>query len=176
MREHDACLDFIDSLPEEDMSQEWCATPCLELRTLSIFANDYTKTRLQLLILRQDRVGKTSITNIDHNTHKTGYKQSRLFSRFHQLAKISARCGVREKTLKLSNGERIEIPNAARTVIVSRLVELCHHYCHENGFDALGRSTLFSIFQVCVRYERFGDDGEKIEKQNVEVAGETQVS
>ncbi|CAH3171106.1 unnamed protein product [Porites lobata] len=47
------------------------------------------------------------------------------------------------KTLKLSNGEKMEIPNVVRTVIASRIVDLYQQYCQETGFLSHGRSTLF---------------------------------
>ncbi|XP_038045558.1 uncharacterized protein LOC119720097 [Patiria miniata] len=53
------------------------------------------------------------------------------------------------RRLKLTQGEKIEIPNVVRTVVVSRLVDLYQVYCHETGFTPLGRSSLFSITQVC---------------------------
>ena len=52
------------------------------------------------------------------------------------------------KTLKLSSGEKIEIPNAVRTVVASRLIQLYQSYCTESGFAPLGRSTLFNILKV----------------------------
>jgi len=54
------------------------------------------------------------------------------------------------KTLKLSDGEKIEIPSVVRTIIASRLVQLYQSYCNELGFTPLGRSTLFSILKVRV--------------------------
>ena len=55
------------------------------------------------------------------------------------------------KTLKLSNGEKIEIPNVVRTVIASRIVDLYQQYCQETGFLSIGRSTLFSILQARIK-------------------------
>ena len=55
-------------------------------------------------------------------------------------------CGT--KTLKLSNGEKMEIPNVVRTAISSRLILLYHTYCMETNFKPLGRSTLFNILKV----------------------------
>jgi len=52
------------------------------------------------------------------------------------------------KNIKLSSGERIEIPNVVRTVIASRLIQLYHSYCSETSFTPLGRSTLFNILKV----------------------------
>ena len=52
------------------------------------------------------------------------------------------------KTLKLSDGEKLEIPNVVRTVITSRLVQLYLSYSKESGFQPIGRSTLFNILKV----------------------------
>ena len=49
------------------------------------------------------------------------------------------------KTLKLSSGEKIEIPNVVRTVVASCLIQLYQSYCKEYEFAPLGQSTLFSI-------------------------------
>ena len=67
------------------------------------------------------------------------------------------------KILKLSNGERIEIPKVVKTVIASRLVDLYQSYCQENDFSPLGKSTLFNILKVCLNIkcekEREGGGG-----------------
>jgi len=52
------------------------------------------------------------------------------------------------KTLRLSDGETIEIPNLVRTVVASRLTHLYQSYCSESGFEPMGRSTLLSILKV----------------------------
>jgi hypothetical protein len=52
------------------------------------------------------------------------------------------------RNIRLSHGERIEVPNAVCTVIASRLVELYLAYCEETSFDPIKRSSLFSILQV----------------------------
>ena len=52
------------------------------------------------------------------------------------------------KTLKLSDGQRLEIPDVVRAVVASRLIKLYFSYCSEVGFEALYRSTLFSVLQV----------------------------
>ena len=61
------------------------------------------------------------------------------------------------KIPKLSSGKRIEISNVLRTVVASRLIQLCQSYCKEYGFAPLGQSTLFNIvkpvketFTLCV--------------------------
>ncbi len=52
------------------------------------------------------------------------------------------------KSLKLANGEVLDIPNVVRTVTSSRLVNLYLSFCQERQLEPLGRSTLFSILQV----------------------------
>ena len=52
------------------------------------------------------------------------------------------------KTLRLSDGETIEIPNVVRTVVASRLTNLYQSYCSESGFEPMGRSTLLNILKV----------------------------
>ena len=52
------------------------------------------------------------------------------------------------KTLRLSDGETIEIPNVVRTVVASRLTHLYQSYCSESGFEPMGRSTLLNILKV----------------------------
>ncbi|XP_064648686.1 uncharacterized protein LOC135500898 [Lineus longissimus] len=52
------------------------------------------------------------------------------------------------RTMKLSHGEKLEIPNVVRTTIVSRLIQMYLAYCEEIGFQPLKRSSLFSIIQA----------------------------
>ena len=52
------------------------------------------------------------------------------------------------RTLKLSSGTTLEIPNVIRTVTSSRLVDLYVKTCKESDFEHLERSTLFSIVKV----------------------------
>jgi len=52
------------------------------------------------------------------------------------------------RTLKLDSGERLVMPNVIRIVGRSTMVEQYFKYCNEEGFDPLGRSTLYRILQV----------------------------
>ncbi|XP_064637531.1 uncharacterized protein LOC135493845 [Lineus longissimus] len=58
------------------------------------------------------------------------------------------------KTIKLSHGEKLEIPNVVRSVISSRIIDLYLGYCEETGFSSLKRSSLFSIIQVCAASQK----------------------
>ena len=59
------------------------------------------------------------------------------------------------RTVKLSHGEKLEIPNVIRTTIASRLIQLYQAYCQETGFTPLQRSTLFSLIQVGIHLPIF---------------------
>ncbi|CAB4021822.1 Transposon Tf2-6 poly, partial [Paramuricea clavata] len=54
--------------------------------------------------------------------------------------------GIRK--LKLESGETIEMPNVIRTVTRSTMVAQYQHFCAEQSFDPLSRSTLFRILEV----------------------------
>ena len=66
------------------------------------------------------------------------------------------------KHLKLSTGERIEIPSVVRTVISSRLVQLYLKYCTESGFEPMRRSTLFSVIKVSLPVIMFSNSYNRI--------------
>ena len=125
---------------------------------LSVFVNDYSKAQLQLLI---PGVSIWAIDEARRHTAKVGVSKpvpqmeaiTRDASKVdHFLDFISRPNFVQDvaygtKTLKLSNGEKMEIPNVVRTVIASRIVDLYQQYCQETGFLSHGWSTLFSILQ-----------------------------
>ena len=132
---------------------------------LSVFVNDYSKAQLQLLI---PGVSIWAIDEARRHAAKVGVgkpvPQMEAITRArldpskvdHFLDFISRPNFVQDvaygtKTLKLSNGEKMEIPNVVRTVIASRIVDLYQQYCQETGFLSHGRSTLFSILQVRIK-------------------------
>ena len=128
---------------------------------LSLFAGDYTKTELLKLM-----PGLTKFRIDEARRHAFQNKPGELIeppiitrSRLdptkvdHFLDFISSPSFLQDvaygtKTLKLSNGEKIDIPNVVRTVISSRLIQLYQTYCLETCFKPLGRSTLFNILKV----------------------------
>jgi len=128
---------------------------------LSIFAGDYSKTELLQLIpgltkWRIDEARKHAFQTkpgqpIDVPTlHRSRLDPVKVD---HFLDFISSPSFLQDvaygtKTLKLTNGKRVEIPNVVRTVISARLVKLYCSYCDETGFEPLGRTTLFSIIKV----------------------------
>lgn len=54
------------------------------------------------------------------------------------------------RTMKLSTGEKLEVPNVVRTVMHSRIVQMYQAYCDEIEMECLGRSTLFELLRVMI--------------------------
>ncbi|KAK3745924.1 hypothetical protein QZH41_010219, partial [Actinostola sp. cb2023] len=134
---------------------------------LSIFAGDYTKTELIQLIpgltkWRIDEARKHAFqTKPGQPLEAPTLQRSRLdaVKVDHFLDFVSSPSFLQDvaygtKTLKLSSGERVEIPNVVRTLIASRLIQLYIQYCDESGFDTMGRSTLFNILKVCAASQK----------------------
>ena len=128
---------------------------------LSIFASDYSKTELLQLVpgltkFRIDEARKHAFqTKPGQPTEPPTITRTRLdpvkvdhFLDFTSSPTFLQDVAYGMKTLKLSSGENVEIPNVVRTVISSRLVQLYLSYCTESSFEPLGRSTLFSIIKV----------------------------
>ena len=131
---------------------------------LSLFAGDYTKTELLKLVpgltkFRIDEARKHAFqTKPGELIEPPTITRSRLDPAKvdHFLDFISSPSFLQDvaygtKTLKLSNGEKIDIPNVVRTVISSRLIQLYQTYCLESCFKPLGRSTLFNILKVWMK-------------------------
>ena len=137
---------------------------------LSVFVNDYTKARLQQIIPglsiwaideARKHVAKVGIGKPVPRIEPISRSRLDLTKVDHFLDFISRPNFLQDvaygaKSLKLSSGDTIEIPNVVRTVIVSRLVDLYRRYCQETAFEPLGRSTLFSILQVRKREQMEG--------------------
>ena len=55
------------------------------------------------------------------------------------------------KTLKLSCGMKIDIPNVMRTLLPSHLIKQYNQYCSEENYSPLSTRTLFRILsEACV--------------------------
>lgn len=54
-----------------------------------------------------------------------------------------------EKTLKLSSGAEIKIPNVVRTLIPEQIIRKYQGYCNEMDFEPMSRSTLWRVLKVC---------------------------
>ena len=135
----------------------------LKRQILSVFVRDYSKRRLQELI---PGLSVWAIDEARKHAARTGagkpaprlqpIKRARLDPAKvdHFIAFISSPNFLQDvaygtRTLKLSSGDRLEIPNAVRTVIASKIIQLYQRYCKETNFNSLGRTTLFSILEVC---------------------------
>ena len=127
----------------------------------SLFAGDYSQTELLHLVpgltkFRIDEARKHAYRTKPGQLIETpSITRSRLdpvkvdhFLDFTSSPSYLQDVAYRTKTLKLSNGEKMDIPNVVRTVISSLLIHLYHTYCMETNFKPLGRSTLFNILKV----------------------------
>ena len=115
---------------------------------LSVFVNDYTKAQLHLLIpglsiwaVDEARRHATKVGVGKPVAQMDTITRARLHPSEvdHFLDFISRPNFVQDvaygtKTLKLLNGEKMEIPNVVRTVIALRIVDLYQQYCHETSF------------------------------------------
>ena len=54
-----------------------------------------------------------------------------------------------EKTLKLSSGSEIKVPNVVRSIIPEHIVLQYVSYCCDTGFTPMSRSTLCKVLKVC---------------------------
>ena len=54
-----------------------------------------------------------------------------------------------QKTLKLSSGQMIEIPNIIRTMIPQRIARQYTQYCHEIGFKPFSERTMLRVLAEC---------------------------
>ena len=119
---------------------------------LSVFVGDYSKTELLKFIpgltkWRIDEARKHAfIASPGKLIDPPVLQRCRLepVKVDHFLDFISSPCFLQDvaygtKTLKLSNGEKIDIPNVIRTVIASRRIHLYPAYCAESGFEPLTR-------------------------------------
>ena len=54
-----------------------------------------------------------------------------------------------QKTLKLSSGQLIEIPNVIRTMIPQRIARQYSHYCEETNFKPFSERTMLRVLAEC---------------------------
>ncbi len=145
-----------------DASSSWYTKEMI----LSIFASHYTKRQLQtmlhgLSVWRIDRARShsNSIANgaIEPFTKKEAVVRYRLpqekldnFLDFTSSPRFLQDVAYGTKHLKLSSGEKLEIPGVIRTLVNTRVVKLYQAYCEEIGFIPLGKTSLHSILKVLI--------------------------
>lgn len=54
-----------------------------------------------------------------------------------------------EKKIKLSNGERISVPNTIRNAIPTRIIRQYHLFCEQTSYQPLSDTILFDILKHC---------------------------
>jgi hypothetical protein len=101
------------------------------------------------------------------------------FLAFITSAKIIQDLPFGEKTLKLSSGSEIKVPNVIRTSIPEQIIKQYQSYCAETGFSSpFSHSSLSRILNVCAASTRkslqgldyFSAEGAKAFDDLVEVA------
>ena len=128
---------------------------------LSIFASHYTKSQLQTMIpglsvWRIDRARSHSSTigtaEPEEKEPVVRYRlpQEKLdhFLDFTSSPRFLQDAAYGTRHLKLSTGEKLEIPGVIRTLVNTRMVKLYQAYCNEIGFSLLGKTSLHSILKV----------------------------
>lgn len=134
-----------------------------KLEILSLFAQDYSKSKLKEMIpgitkWRIDEArrhaalyGPGTVKEVP-KTHRATMNPVKVdhFIDFISQPHFLQDVAFGTRNMKLSDGTVLEIPNVIRTVTSTRLVNLYTKSCCENGFQPLGRSTLFSILKVRV--------------------------
>ena len=54
-----------------------------------------------------------------------------------------------QKTLKLSSGQLVEVPNVIRTMIPQRIARQYAQYCHETDFKPFSERTMLRVLEEC---------------------------
>lgn len=138
-------------------------------------------TRYRYNIARQHLLlhGRGTEVPLEKQT-RTRVSQERLdhFLAFITSTRIIQDLPFGQKTLKLSSGTEIIIPNVIRSTIPSHIVKQYKSYCVDTGFDSpLSTSSLYRILNVCAASTRkslqgldyFTSDGAKAFDDLIEV-------
>ena len=75
-----------------------------------------------------------------------------------------------EKTLKLSSGSEIKVPNVVRSIIPEHIVLQYVSYCRDTGFTPMSRSTLCKVLKVCSASTRKSLQGEERDEMDYEIS------
>ncbi|XP_078696170.1 uncharacterized protein LOC144924634 [Branchiostoma floridae x Branchiostoma belcheri] len=59
-----------------------------------------------------------------------------------------------ERTLKMTNGQEVKMPNVIRLMIPSRIIAQYNQYCMESGFVPMGERSLSRILSTCAASAR----------------------
>ena len=124
---------------------------------LSVSVADYSKTELLSSIpgLTKWRIDEAFRTSSSRIIAPAVLQRCRLdpvkvdhFLHFISSPSLLQDVAYGTKTLRLSDGETIEIPNVVRMLVVSRLTHLYQSYCSGSRFEPMGRSILLNILKV----------------------------
>lgn len=155
----DPTSDAINALVQAyDQAGSWQT----ERQILSVFANDFSKTELMILIpsltkwrIDQARIHASEI-GIGHLVSQEPIHRARISTaQVHHFVDFVSRPEMVQdvafgtKTLKLDSGESIVIPAVVRTMIPSRIIDQYFVYCEQASFQPAGRRSLYRIIEVC---------------------------
>ena len=115
---------------------------------------DTSETRRQLLMLVASKViyAELPVQPVAKQTReKVDPAKLDHFLDFFTSSNIVQDLPFGRKTLTLSSGTKIDIPNVIRTVLPSRLIKQYNQYCSEENHTPLSTRTLFRILsEACV--------------------------
>jgi len=124
----------------------------VSLPVIQKFIPDLTDWRFKQARAHADSAGKGSVVDTSRQpTVRYRDEQIAHFVQFITSPHVSTDLPFKQKTLKLSTGEEIEIPNVIRNLIPTRIIDQYILYCTEMspGFVPLGTSSLYSILSEC---------------------------
>ena len=155
------CVDYFISMVA---SYQEAGSPFLKQQILSIFANQYSKetllnaipglTKHKIDSARKYAVNTPNQLDCTSAVSKLPSDKVQHFVSFISQPHFIQDVAFGERTLKLSTGQKIYIPDVVRTVIGSRIISAYLAYCAEDNFTALKRSSLYHILKQCSASQR----------------------
>ena len=122
------------------------------LGVIQNFICDLTPWRFKEARLHANLEGKGRVIDTSRPpTVRYTDEQVAHFVQFITSPHVSTDLPFKQKTLKLSSGEEIQVPNVIRNLIPKRIIDQYLLYCSEMspGFVPLGTSSLHSILNEC---------------------------
>ena len=145
-------------------------TKTLKTQILSIYASKYSYDELKRIHAPFENLSERQIKKARKHAKIVGAGMAIEKTQFHRvridLAKLNHFLSFIDqpffyqdvaygtRNLKLESGEKLVMPNVVRTVGRSTMIELYFKQCTEEGFNPLGRSSLYRILKVCEASQR----------------------
>ena len=126
--------------------------PKITLEMLRLFIPGLTRNRFTAARRHAQKYGLGSqVEKTPKVIERFDYQQVSNFVDFIISPHVCTDLPFGEKVLKLSSGTELFVPNTIRNMGASRIIEQYLSYCKENfvDFHPLGKSSLFTILEVC---------------------------